>query len=461
MELYSRAFRSVIFPSLEAVRKRNVLGNLKYLEKVQWFDREKLAQMQNERLRALLKHAYASVPYYRRLFRERGITPEDIKGLSDLKKLPILTKDLVRENYEALMVTDRGSFNVRTNATSGSTGKPLKFIQDQRTLDFANAELYLMWELAGLQLGERIASLVAAWVDVKAQEKLRARVASFILKQKMLNAFDISAENIPNYIRTLENYKPKVIRAYASTLYLLACFLEKEPHPNLTPSALISYGETLHRHRREYITRQFGRDIFDTYGSREMNIAAECEKHCGYHIISEGVAVEIIKNMEQVGEGELGEVIVTDLNNYAMPFIRYRIEDTARPIGDTCSCGRGFPMLRNIEGRITELMTTSDGKIVPSEIFLMIIDRLIMAGKISNQSIHQYQVVQESKYKLILRIDCGPKYQSQDTDLIVNEIKRYFGEDIEVEVILTESIPVGNSGKHRFVVSKVPVKLLE
>jgi len=418
--------------------------------KSQWFRREKILDIQRRRLRALIKHAYENVPYYHRVFKDRGLHPSDIKSVEDLNKLPMLTKEDIRSNFDDMVATNFPRAEMMPYATGGSTGEPLQFYVTKDYVNSKSAAELRAYSWCGYKLGDKHAVLWGSSFDLKKSEELRNRTVNFFDRRIMLNCFRMSEESMRTYIHRLEKFKPKIVRGYASALYLFAKFMLHEGVDNIKPKAVITSAETLFDHERKTIQEVFGCEVYDFYGAREATaISAECSEHSGYHISAENYVLECMKEGERAALGKTGGILITNLRNYAMPFIRYEIGDLGSLSDNFCSCGRGLPLMSSIEGRITDIIVTQDGNFISTPVLTLIF---------KNLPIKQYQIIQEKLEKIRVKIVKAKGYSEKDTNYVVRGMHKFIGGNIQIRVEFVESIPLKASGKRRPVISKIPIK---
>ena len=434
---------------MEFFKGTKIQKYLRWLEKTQWWKPKELEELQNKKLRALVKHAYENVPYYHRLFRRIGLKPEDIKTKEDLTKLPILTKDTIRKNLSQLLAKNIPKFKLMEMHSSGSTGEPLKYYIDKESYSYGWAQTFRCWGWAGYKIGD-------PYIKVSLNPR-----ASFVkkLQDKLINctyiyaSADISKESFKNYLKIMEKAKPKIIRGYASSMYIFAKFMEElDLNFNHNLNAIMTTGETLFPHYRKLIESAFNTEVYDGYGGESTPVAFECENH-SYHLCNETVIVEFLRDGQQVSTGELGEIIITNLDNYVMPFIRYKVGDVGRPSEDRCSCGRGLSVMESIEGRDTDIVVTPKGGFLVVHFFTILFEYI--------EGVEQFQVIQERIDRLRIKIVKNEKFTDADLRHIITWIKKHAGEEMEVNVEFVDSIPPTKSGKRRFVISKVADKFLE
>jgi len=449
--IYHKILRDIIYPIKQirrpkAERSFEVLG---LLEKSQWWKCSELEAFQQKRLKTLLKHAYENTAYYHSMFKNLGLKPDDIKTTADLQKLPILTKEHIRNNLDDLTAKNHTKKELIPSATGGSTGEPMRFFIDKEWSAWNMAVAYREWSWAGYNLGDKMAYLWGAPQDLSNQAKLKATIYNLIQRTIWLDAFNMTEKTLNEYVRILRKFKPKVINAYASAVYLMARYMENRGIDDIRPKAILTSCEMLFDYQRETIERVFGCEVFDYYSGRDTTLhAGECPEHSGYHLAIENAVIEFIKDDEHVAPGELGKITITDLSNYAMPFIRYEIGDLGVPSNEICSCGRGLPLMEKVSGRIRDIITTKGGKYITGAFF----NHLFCDTK----GIKQFQFIQKTRDYAILKIVKGENYLQTELDTIIEKIYNQC-EDMKIEVEFVESIPLTRSGKYRFTMSEVEI----
>jgi phenylacetate-CoA ligase len=253
-----------------------------------------------------------------------------------------------------------------------------------------------------------------------------------------------------NYIKILRKFKPKTINSFASAMYTLSQYMENRGCEEINPEAILTTADMLFDYRRKTIERVFGCKVFDYYSGRDTTLqAAECPEHTGYHLSVENAVVEFIKENEHVASGETGKIIITDLCNYAMPFIRYEIGDFGVLSNEICPCGRKLPIMKSVKGRILDTIVTPEGKMLTGEFFPAIFADYNIKG------IEEYQIIQKRKDKLIIKLVKGKNFSDSDLNLYINIIKKNVGDQMNIEVQFVDKIEPTISGKSRYVVSEV------
>lgn len=409
---------------------------------------ENWIKKRNRRLRNILASAQQHVPYYRKIFAKVPFDPVTAKVPDDLAKVPLLTKDVVREGLDSLIAKNCDRSRIFENATGGSTGVPLKFYQDLRYQSLAAAIDAHVREWWGIKPYDRTASIWGA--DREFHElSLKERLYEMRQRAKSLNAFRMTDKSLLQFCRTLERWKPPYLKGYSSALQTLALSAVKYGISNLQFKAIRSTAEMLYPHQRKEIHQALSGPVYDFYGSREVNnIAAECPEEKRLHLISAWRYVEIIDETgEPVPDGQSGHIAVTDLSNYAMPFIRYLNGDMARMATERCSCGRPTPVIEELLGRTTDIIRMPQGDLIHGEYFTH-----LFYGR---NDIRQFQVHQKALDHIIVRYVPSGKPPREYMENVAERIRKRLGDGVKVEVELCEKIPVPLSGKHRFTISDV------
>ena len=274
-------------------------------------------------------------------------------------------------------------------------------------------------------------------------------------KTLIMSSLQLIPNNIEKYIQKIRDFDPSVIRAFPSTAYVLAQYMREKGVTDIRPKCIITSSETLFSQQRALIEKQFGCSVYDWYGLAERVAAIGQCSEGNYHINSEYGIVEIIKDGRHASEGERGEIVATGLNNYAMPLVRYGTQDIAVPSNRRCPCGRGLPLIRSIEGRVQDIVVTPTGRyIYPTFIpFLFYVDPddYLQSGI---RGIRQYQVVQETKSKIVISIAREPGYTAQEFEYIIKNFKKFIP-SIDVDIRFVSQLSIGETGKRRLVISKI------
>jgi phenylacetate-CoA ligase len=431
---------------------RGVNFDDQYLEIKKISTKDDLIGFKNLHLRRLLHHASEHVPYYHRLLKKAGIVNGETVELSKFNNVPILTKEILRN--EELISNDYLTRKWYQNFSGGSTGEPTRFIQD-RFYDkwySATSEFYFKDMLDIDEINVKKIELWGSPRDLfQGNIGFKAKIGTWLANTIWLNSFKMTEADMETYVKTINRYKPDLIRGYAGSLFELCRFVDSKNVNIYTPKIVVSSAETLTNEMREKIESVFGTKLYDFYGSRETaSIAGECR--CGLmHIFEFNNYIELLdKDNKPVKEGQPGRIIVTNLHNYSMPFIRYEIGDMAVLGPYKCNCGNILPTLRRIDGRIEEQFIKKNGEIVIGYFFVHLMGVVLNKGFIK-----KFQVIQEDYDKIrILAIlnQTLPKDEKKD---IENKIRVQMGPDCKIIWDFVEDIPKTKSGKYFYTKSLI------
>lgn len=449
--MYTTLAKHIIYPVYQFCRCRTALKQLHELERVQWLPTDEIKKLQWKKLKKLLEYAHINVPYYQQVFKTLNVTPKDITTPDNFRKLPLLDKEDIRNNIGDIISSNYEKKDLIKNSTGGSTGVNLRFFDDNKRTDYISAIVLRNDRWAGLDIGDRHVKLWGSPFDISHQNRLKSKIYNKLFRTLFLSSYTLSEENMLIYAKKLLQYKPKVIIGYSSPLYLFAKFLEENKIEGIHPRSIISSAEVLYDYQRELIESVFQCKVFNRYGCREFStIAQECPEHSGMHINAEHVYVECLgEDGEPAAPGESGELIITDLDNYGMPFIRYRIGDVGVLSDRKCNCGRGLPMMETIEGRTFDIIVGTNGSQLGGTFWTLLLRTAV-------DGIKQFQVIQESKNEINIKIVVDEKFKSEYIGMLTDKIHEYCGDDMEVNFGIVDKIPLTKSGKFRFVISKVP-----
>jgi phenylacetate-CoA ligase len=447
-DMYSKVVRYIVAPMWAAKERSPYLRHLNYLEKSQFRPLEEVKQDQWGRLRKLLQHAYDNTEYYAEKLRACGLTPDDIRSWNDLQSLPFLTKDDIRANRERMVAKNVPRRKLIPKKTSGSTGVSLEFYWDEDSRQWKRACTIRHDRWTGWDLGERVGAI---WGNPSYGKSWRGRVRNLLLERcSYLDTLKMGEEDIMDFCHEIKKKRPTLLFGHAHSLYLLANFLHSRGLADIRPKGIISAAMVLHDHERRQIEEVFRCKVTNRYGCEEVSlIASECEEHKGLHINMDTLIVETIRDGKDVPPGVPGAVVVTDLTNYGMPFIRYKIGDVAVASDRVCNCGRTYPLIESVEGRSADYIVTPEGNFV-SGISLTENFGSLLSG------VKQLQIIQERLDYLVFRIVRAKDFGEETERQIAGLVKERFGPKMRYSLEYVESVQQESSGKYRFCISKVP-----
>jgi phenylacetate-CoA ligase len=447
--LYGHIYREVLQPAYEKSRRRSAHVHFREALANQWKTAEELRALQWQELKKLLDHAFEQSPWYRERFLKLGLTPSDIRSPDDYGRLPPITRDDIREHRHAMLATNYRS-RVYEHSTGGSTGTPLTFFASRGSYEWRLAVSMRGYSWADCCDGDRqfhVWGAPAAASSLK--QRLKVGAHNTLRRRKMFNSFELSDARLTECVHQLNAFRPKTVIGYTTSLYLLARHIRDGNLAIARPDAVITAAEGVNVMQREVIESAFGAPVFGSYGSREfMLIAMECEHHSGLHQSVDNLYVEVVANGRPAADGEIGEVLITDLHNWGMPFIRYKIGDLAVPTGRICSCGRGLPLLDRVEGRVLDAIRTSDGRIVTGEFFPQLMKEFA--------AVRQFQVIQKQIDQLDVKLVLADGNHSDLIDHLQEEVSRVLGSTVRTRFETVDRIAQTSSGKFRVTMSELP-----
>ena len=419
----------------ECMLPRTIVYGLKALT-MQWKSPHAIKKFQEKKLQHIVNHAYRNSRFYKTIFDELNVNPGDIKTLNDLKMLPTVTKTDLRTHFCDVLARGFSEKNCAVETTSGSTGEKITILHDFNAIDYYSPVHQRGHIALGLKPYHK-----AVYIRYKPMN------ASILEQFGLFRFHHIFSDNLlDDIIKELKQVRPFEIGCYPTVMYLLAKKIAEKDVQYLSPHHIMTWSEKLTPKIRKTIQETFGCPVYDQYGSFEFHImGCECpEKRM--HINADVLILEVIKDGEPVAPGERGEIVVTNLWNKAMPFIRYKIGDIGVLSDELCACGRGLPLLEELEGRTDDFLVTPSGDVIlPSKVVPIFFPY---------DEIDAFQIVQKRRDALTIKIVKGDSYTESVDDKIIAAFKDIFGEaDIKIEHV--ENIEKTQSGKLRSIVSEV------
>lgn len=447
MGIYTTFVSRLLFPLQERFKGHDTVRVRDALERSQWWSAEQLAARQLKDLCAFLFEIGARVPYYRDMFAQFGFEPTSVQSLADLIRLPFLTKALIRANADALKHDD--ARELARSSTGGSSGQPLAFgIGVERvTHDVAAKWRATRWW--GVDIGDPEAVIWGSPIELGAQDRVRIW-RDKMMRSSLLSAFDMTEANLDAYLLRLREIKPKMVFGYPYSIALIATQAEKRGVrlDDLGVKVVFVTSEYLYDHQREIISRVFGCKVANGYGGRDAGfIAHECPEG-GMHITAEDIIVELVgEDGLPVADGKPGEVTVTHLRTKDFPFLRYRTGDVAVRDTRVCACGRGLPLLREVQGRTNDFLLATDGKLLPCGAFTYLMRE--------TEGIESFKIWQKSVDLTRLQLVRPAGLTDDLRAKLTNGFRHRLGATVQIEIELVDNIPSQGNGKYRYVVSEV------
>ncbi len=443
MDLIAWSIRSILFPLLRYAKGNQTLNLISQFEKTQYLPEEELAGLQREKLSRLLLHCVNHVPAYQAY---KDLIPLIEKDpMEALQQFPVLTKQAVNDNQEQLISTIADRTKLIPNRSGGSTGKPVRFYIDRPTAEGSESSRWRALSWWDIAIGDRCLMVWGNPLELSQHKKFIYHMKERILKNTVfVSAYDLSPEALQKYVGVLNRSKPTYFYGYASALYLFAQYILKQgvqvKHP---PRAIISTSETLHDYQRTVIEQAFHSRVINEYGARDAGIVAyECPQG-RMHLSSENMIVEIVDfaTKKPVEPGKSGLVVITDLNNFSMPRLRYQIGDVAAQSAEKCVCGRTLPVLDKIEGREDDIFIAENGSYVHGVYFANLAR--------SYPSIQQFQIIQHTREDITLKVIKSSGFKDTEMQQYMDAIQNTMGK-VKIRLEYVDHIEASASGKTRY-----------
>jgi len=409
---------------------------LRLVERMKAFEtlsREELRRHQLRKLNALVAH-FRTYPFYARLLADHGVAGRELTSLEELSRLPVITKDVIMANLATIAERPEAKL---LNSTSGSTGRNFQFYQDQQMLLWRRAANIVHMQWIGVDYWkDRKFTVWGLSPKVRRLADLSQRLKVWLQNGRRVQAYGLDEERCAEILRIMHRYRPAAMTAYPGYAFELARVgRERQIAPPQIRAVVVS-GEMLLDHQREAIEGYFACKVFNRYGSREFgSIAHQCSQGGGLHVHPGRLYVEA---------DQQGELLITDLNNFATPFIRYAIGDAGQVSDEPCACGRQFQSIVDLTGRTHDILRTSSGRQLPGQ-FWTTLSRSV-------PGIEEFQVVQKDAEHIELRVKAGPGYRDENEHHLHDKLRSVVGDEIAMDVVKVDSIELTAMGKRRFVI---------
>lgn len=395
-----------------------------------------------KRLIRSIREAYENVPLYRRKYDEAGVDMNTIRTVDDIKRLPFITKDEVRENFpDSIVARGVNREACHYSATTGSTGRSLPFIFTKQTFAFYIATGVRMYTMIGYRPWHRMAY-------IKYTDLHYPRLGPFFQTTHIKSTIPVEEQ-----IAQLREARPDLIIGYASLVYEVARRATPEDLKHIRPQFIGINSELSTQDQRNFISETFHCPVYDEYSTEETwMIASQCRQH-NYHIFTDNVWVEFIDSKgREVQPGEMGEIVLTTTRSPAMPFIRYRIGDVGRYRDATCPCGLGFPLLEAFEGRADDCFILPSGKFVSS---LKLLNTFTMYIKKYLHLLEEFKVIQVSSELIVIKIVKGSRYDDSQLEELLADLRRLLDDSVSIKVEFVDVIEKSDGIKRKAIESLV------
>ncbi len=416
----------------------------KLLDQSQWWSKNELQYYQLQQLKRLINLAWNYVPYYRGAMQVFNVKPEDFGSLDDLALMPFVEKDIIRRRGEELVSTKSTQMALYQCHTSGTTGTPLTIYRDLRNIGFEYAMLSRQREWAGLQPGDRCATLKGELFPATNIQKGVYWDLNIAENKLVMSSYHLAERTVDRYIDAFDKYRPRAIDGYPSSIYALAKFM-LDRDIIIPMKAVLTSSETLAPEQKEVIEQAFACRVFDYYGMAERVAAIHTCEHGRYHVVPEYSIVEFVRN-GNLADGYF-EIVGTALNNDAMPLIRYRVGDIARVSQGSCTCGREYPVVDAIVGRTDDYVVTPSGKLVGR------LDHIFKGAR----NLIQAQIYQPNRQRIVLRVVPDRTFTKKDGERILQKLHERVGDGVNCEIEYVPYIARTRRGKIKSVISEVEI----
>ncbi|MEF8879509.1 MAG: hypothetical protein V5A64_03850 [Candidatus Thermoplasmatota archaeon] len=425
---------------------------LKELEKSQFYSKDEIEKIQNKRLEFLIKHSYENIPYFHDLFKKNNLKSSDIKTYDDLVKVPIQRRDSVKNNLDGLVSKSSKKGRLMKDFTSGATtGERLRIYRDRDTINRAIAAEIRAYKWYSIDyLNEKFYYLLGADYDIEWEKKFWKKLKYYFSKTIKLSPIQLDTDNFEVFLSKMKKYDRRVLYGTASGTCRLIKAL-KARNEKVDIDIFLNTDNLLLKQQRSFIKDFFDCEVYDIYGTSEVwAVAFECPEHNGYHLTSENVIMEIVDdNNERVNPGERGHILLTDLTNYVMPFIRYDIGDIGVLSDEVCQCGRSLHLMKPEHNlpvyRNNQYLLSLNGE----KVFLPELSFILNNFK----KVSNFQIIQKDVKDIELKLVKEEGYDSDYKDYIKSNLIGKLG-DVEITFDYVDDISPNRNGKHKYIKRK-------
>lgn len=449
MSIYTAIVSNFIFPLHECFKKHDTAVVQKEMEITQWLSASDIKKLQLERLIIFLNEVESRVPYYRQLFKSLSFNPDQLQSLTELSRLPLTDKSIIRQYTEGFKASD--AKYLRRFNTGGSSGEPLVFYIGKKRVSHDVAAKWRATRWWGVDIGDPEIVIWGSPIELGTQDRIKL-LRDKILRTHLLPAFEMSTQKLDEFIRQIKTIRPKMLFGYPSALALIAEHAKKTGQQLNELGIKVAFvtSERLYDYQREAIESVFNCPVANGYGGRDAGFIAHQCPVGSMHITAEDIIVEIVdKEGNVLPIGEEGEIVVTHLATSDFPFIRYRTGDIAKLSDKTCACGRGLPLLQDIQGRTTDFVVALNGTVLHGLALIYVLRDL--------PGISAFKIVQTSLEETRVKIVREQGYDPTCEDTIRRNFRQRLGNDVTVQIDYVDHIEKEKSGKFRYVVSHVEI----
>ena len=445
----SKVMRRKLFQSLQNMRNPKFQKYSEFFEKSQWSSQQELKNYQLEKLTKLIKHSYENVPYYKEMFHEKNLQPDDIRKIEDLEKIKITQKETMKKGFESKSVIAKNfsDYNAKVVKTSGSTGSPLTHLRGNKSTIISEALMLRYYRWMNVEQGHKQVLLWGRSARINAYKIIRKKAHRALRGITEFHTHGWGKRDYLECIKIIKRIKPEIIRGYTPNIFLIANIARELGIEDITLKGVSTTAQTLFEVQRKIIEDQFNCKIFDQYGGSESLIAAcECEEHCGYHVMDEHVILELVDG-EGLPDG-VKKIVITDLDNWAQPFIRYENGDLAESLeGYKCKCGRGLSMIKSIKGRTQDIVVSQNERYFTLHPFTSLFYNFL--------GIDQFQIIQDTRAHITIKIVKNNNLLEKDISFIKNKLDTLLQGSLSYTIEYVEEIKTSGTDKLKILISNL------
>lgn len=447
MSLYTSLCSDFLFPLHERLKGHDSVALRRRLEESQWWPAEKLEAYRARRLQQFLLDIGQRVPYYRQLFKRLDFDPGAVRSTDALRRLPLLTKSDIRENVEDMKASGHAPLT-RYN-TGGSSGEPLVFYMGKGRKSHDVAAKWRATRWWGVDIGDTELVVWGSPIELGAQDRIR-RLRDGLMRSHLLPAFEMSRQNLNRFVETICATRPTMLFGYPSSLALIAGHARQQgvSLSKLGTKVVFVTSEKLYDEQRAIISEVFGCPVANGYGARDAGFIAHQCPSGNLHISAEDIIVETVRaDGVAVAPGEAGEIVVTHMATADFPFVRYRTGDRGVLSDEPCACGRGLPVLKEVQGRTTDFVVARNGTVMHGLALIYTVRDL--------PGVERFKIEQLTRDQTVVQVLAGPGFGEAQEARIIRDFKSRLGEEVDVRVDRVSDVANETSGKFRYVVSHV------
>lgn len=445
MTFYNRLQENIVLPAADWLTGRSVSASLDFLLGSQGWSNDRLKEYQEERLLRLVSHAWENVPFCRDLFRAAGIRPSDIRGLGDLHKIPVISKDDMRSRPpDYYLARNRCSrTDIRMNS-SGSTGEPFTYLINPEAFSMNYAAAIRGWYWMGYRLGDSYVKM-----SQNKRSSFTKKLQDLVLRNDYMFIRDLTPQALKEVIEKLNRSEPEYIRCYPDPLLFMAILINEGMSIGFEAKAINTTGNILTPGAREKIEKAFRAPVFDSYSCES---SAQFFQGPGRNAYLASMEYAITEVLDSKGlPSSKGRHVTTDLWNYTMPFLRYDTQDLIERDEAAPAPGMGLDRFSRITGRDSDILVTPSGKYLIVHTFTIFFEYF--------EEIRKFQVVQESADRMTVKLVVNDRYTAATGKRIIDGLLDLIGDDVKTELQVVDDIPLLPSGKRRFLIRNASVKL--